>query len=255
MGFGLANHGGSCWVNATLQAIFRIPQAQERYDNVNSDVSNPIDMALQKIWATHGSGGLQELFESIRTPDMPAGIGMGDSHELLVAMCDKLPWLNQLLRFGFGTKLECKHCDYSNLEKQSVLEFPILSSHRSKTLSDCIQFSVDIFENDSWKCESCKNVGCRQRHLLESVPEILVFHRLEIKKDFTYPSILVLNRNEFALFAVVCFEGNHWWTIGRDLPPGKHWESFDDSRVRKHNSNHFPVATSMRMLFYARINS
>jgi uncharacterized UBP type Zn finger protein len=30
--FGLKNTRGSCWVNATLQALFRIPQVQKRYD-------------------------------------------------------------------------------------------------------------------------------------------------------------------------------------------------------------------------------
>jgi ubiquitin C-terminal hydrolase len=252
--FGLRNIAGSCWVNATLQSVFRIPALQERYDALDADALNAVDNALQKIWSTHG-GGLDEFFETVRSEDMPAGRGIGDSHELLLALCDKLPWLDKELRFGFGTKVSCKHCDYTNLVRESVLEFPVMPTESCKTLADSIQSSVRVFEDPGWTCEKCKETGCTQQHLLAELPNILVFHRRNLENTFQYPSILVLNKQKFALFSVVCYNGGHWWTIARDLPPGKPWVTYDDSDVRKHDPNHFPLASNMRLLFYARINS
>lgn len=252
--FGLRNISGSCWVNATLQSLFRIPFLQERYDTLDAEATNDVDNALQKIWATHG-GGLEEFYDTIRTDDMPAGEGIGDSHELLIALCDKLPWLDKLLRFGFATRISCQHCDYTNLVRESVLEFPVMPSDRCQTLADSIQNAVKPYEDLGWTCEKCSKKGCNQQHLLAELPEILVFHRRNLDNTFKYPSVLVLNKQRFALFSVVCYNGGHWWTIGRDLPPGKPWVTYDDSHVTKHDPNHFPLASNMRLLFYARINS
>lgn len=250
--FGLRNHSGSCWVNATLQSLFRIPALQERYDALDAD--GDVDTALQTIWTTEGSG-LPEFFETIRSEDMPAGESIGDSHELLMALCDKLPWLDKLLRFGFATKVTCNQCDYSNLVRESVLEFPVMPSKECKTLADSIQRAVKPYEDLGWKCEKCHGLGCTQQHLLADLPEILVFHRRNLDATFQYPSMLILNKHKFALFSVVCYNGGHWWTIGRDLPPGKPWVTYDDTHVTKHDPSHFPMASNMRLLFYARINS
>jgi ubiquitin C-terminal hydrolase len=249
--FGITNIGGSCWVNATLQAIFRIPEVQQRYDKLDADASSAVDTSLQQIWTSHASRGIQEFFASVKSEDMPAGEGIGDSHELLVALCDKLPYLDKLLRFGFGTRIKCDSCPYENIVRESVLEFPLHPSD-SATLSKSIEQSVQLFKDSSWKCDECKNTGCTQQHLLAALPKILVFHRKNVNSPIQYPSVLVLNGVRFAMFAVVCYNGGHWWTIGRDLPPGKCWHTFDDTTVRKHSPDHFPVANTMRLLFYAQ---
>ena len=250
--FGLTNTGGSCWVNATLQALFRIPAAQDRYGNLNAE-DTPVDLALQRVYTSQGSLGLSQLYEAIRTEDMPAGRGIGDSHELLMALCDKLPWLDKMLRFEFGTRITCLNCDYSNLVRESVLEFPLSSKGHLQSISDAIQAAVVPFQDPDWKCEACKESGCSQQHLLGTFPEILVFHRRNLEHSIDYCSVLVLNRVRYALFAVVCFNGGHWWTYGRDLPPGKPWHTFDDTHVKQHDPKHFPVAGTMRLLLYARM--
>lgn len=252
--FGLANKHGSCWVNATLQALFRIPSVQERYDTMDAIATNALDMALQRVWATRGSG-LQDVYDAVKNEEMPAGDGIGDSHELLIAMCDKLPWLDHMLRFGFATKITCNHCDYSNLVRESVLEFPVMPSKECKTLADSIQRAVQPYEDLSWTCETCYGIGCTQRHLLVELPQLLVFHRRNLDATFEYPSVLILNKQKFALFAVICYNGGHWWTIGRDLPPGKPWVTYDDAHLTKHDPSHFPIASNMRLLFYACIKS
>lgn len=75
--FGLKNTRGSCWVNATLQALFRIPQVQKRYDALEADSGNPTDLAMNKIWSTQGDG-LPEFYSAVRTPQLPAGENIGD---------------------------------------------------------------------------------------------------------------------------------------------------------------------------------
>lgn len=250
--FGLVNQKGSCWVNAALQALFRIPQLQDRYDGIEASDDSPVDLALQRVWTSQGKMGLPQFYEAVKSEDMPAGEDIGDSHELLVHLCDKLPWLDKLFRFEFATRISCENCDYVNLVRESILEFPLTPSESRKTLSDSITNAVKVFREPEWTCEKCKEQGCTQQHLLASLPEILLFHRRELDHSVVYPSVLVLNKQRYALFAVVCYNGGHWWTMGRDLPPGKCWYTFDDTDVRKHDPNHFPLADTMRMLFYAR---
>ena len=249
--FGLVNRNGSCWVNATLQALFRIPQLKDRYGNLNAE-DTPVDLTLQRVYTSEGKMGLEQFYDAIRSPDIPAGQGIGDSHELLMHLCDKLPWLDKLFRFEFGTRITCLHCDYSNLVRESVLEFPLASSSRQQSIADAIEQAVQPFRDMQWVCEACKEPGCIQQHLLGTAPELLVFHRRNLQHSIEYSSILVLNRIRYALFAVVCFNGGHWWTYGRDLPPGRPWYTLNDTHVVQHDPKHFPLASTMRLLFYAR---
>lgn len=57
--FGLKNTNGSCWVNATLQALFRIPQLQARYDGLHAE--DGVDSALQRVYVSQGGRGLEEF--------------------------------------------------------------------------------------------------------------------------------------------------------------------------------------------------
>ena len=93
-----------------------------------------------------------------------------------MALCDKIPWLDKLLRFEFGTRITCLACDYANLVRESVLEFP-LSPQKSQSISEAISAAVVPYKDASWKCEKCQETGCMQQHLLGTLPEILVFHR------------------------------------------------------------------------------
>lgn len=248
--FGLTNTRGSCWVNATLQALFRIPELQDRFQNLKSET--PLEQALERVYVSQGARGLPEFYEAVRTEDLPAGEDIGDSHELLLHLLDKIPWLDKLFRFEVGVRIQCNHCEYTNLVRESVLEFPVSPSSRQQTISGAIQAAVQPFADDSWTCEKCKEGGCTQQYLLSTFPEILVFHRRNLQHSIDYSSVLVLNKVRYVLFAVVCYNGGHWWTYGRDLPPGKPWHTFDDSDVRRHDPKHFPLADTMRLLFYAR---
>ena len=81
--FGLRNKNGSCWINAAIQAIFRIPDLQERYEEGDNDGKNVVETCLAEVWGGRGDEGLKDFYECVKTIHMPAGEGIGDSHELI----------------------------------------------------------------------------------------------------------------------------------------------------------------------------
>ena len=92
--FGLRNKNGSCWINAGLQAILRIPDFQKRVNDTEEDIDNPVEVCLAEIWASRGDEGLKALYECVKVcPSMPAGESIGDSHEFIQFLCDKVPFL------------------------------------------------------------------------------------------------------------------------------------------------------------------
>jgi ubiquitin C-terminal hydrolase len=75
-----------------------------------------------------------------------------------------------------------------------------------------------------------------------------------IQTSTTYPVQFVMNKIKYLLFAVICFDGGHWYTYGRNLPPGQPWIEFNDMQVRTFDSKNFPLVDTMRLLMYYRIN-
>lgn len=254
--FGLRNQRGSCWVNAALQGIFRIPNVQQRYNDDEADSTNPVDMALQEIWASKGDEGLSDFYQCVKTsPRMPAGDDIGDSHELLEFVCDKLPYLDKLMRFKVANTIKCNHCSYKDIHHTSMIEFSVVPARETQTLSDSIGESVKPHVVEDWKCEKCKRSGCTKQLLLSSFPQVFVFHHTSVDTTITYSATLVVNSIKYVLFAVVCFNGGHWWTYGRDLPPGKPWHELNDKYVKSFDGKNFPLAErTMRLLMYYRLN-
>jgi uncharacterized UBP type Zn finger protein len=252
--FGLRNQRGSCWVNAALQAIYRIPDLQQRFQDGKHDTTNPVEVCLYTIWSSSGAMGLKDFYTCVNTSLMPAGEGIGDSHELLEFLCDKVPMLDKLFRFKVENRLKCKHCDYTDGRRESMIEFPIVPSKPKESVSEAIVTAAQPYEVPDWKCEKCGNKGCTKQFLLATFPQILTFHVTSLKSTVTYSSILTLNKIDYALFAVVCFDGGHWWTFGRDMPPGKSWVCYNDDHVASHGPQQFPMADTMRLLMYYRLN-
>jgi ubiquitin C-terminal hydrolase len=253
--FGLRNQRGSCWVNATLQAVFRIPDVQARYvPDAEIPQGSTVDLCLQEIWGSKGDEGLKPFYECVRTAVMPAGEGIGDSHELLEFLCDKLPFLDKLCRFKVANTVKCDKCEYKDSHADSLIEFSVSPTQRKQSLADCVIASVTPTKGPDWKCEKCGGMGCTKQLLMASFPQVFVFHATSLRTSVSYSTILVLNGQKYALLAVVCFNGGHWWTYGREMPPGKNWLEYDDMSVRNHGPNHFPLSDHMRLLFYYRIN-
>jgi len=252
--FGLRNQRGSCWVNAALQAIYRIPDLQKRFTEGKHDTMNQVEVCLYTIWESGGERGLKDLYSVVNTTLMPAGEGIGDSHELLEFLCDKVPFLDKLFRFKVENRLKCNNCEYTDGKRESMIEFPIVPSHPKQSVSDAIVEAAQPYDIADWGCEKCKNRGCKKQFLLAGFPQILTFHVTSLRSTVTYSSILTLNKIEYALFAVVCFDGGHWWTYGRDMPPGKTWVCYNDMSVSSHGPQQFPMADSMRLLMYYRLN-
>jgi ubiquitin C-terminal hydrolase len=251
--FGLNNYRGSCWINACLQGIFRFPEIQKRYNDNIFDKDNIIDQCLCKIWRSKGETGLKDLFEAVRTETMPAGHGIGDSHELFVYICDKVPFIDNLCRFKTADVIHCEKCGKKDIREDSVVEFTISSSSKFKPISECIAEAVSPTKIDGWVCEGCKSVGCTKQQLIGTFPQIMVFHTVSTSGSINYSSILVLNGKKYALMSVVCFTGGHWLTHGRNMPPGSSWYTFNDNTISDHGPKQFPVTNTMRILIYYRL--
>jgi uncharacterized UBP type Zn finger protein len=251
--FGLPNFSGSCWVNACLQSVFRIPDVQTRYTDGIHDPTNPIDMAMYKIWSTKGDG-LKDFFDAVRTDMMPAGQGIGDSHELFVYLCDKLPFLDKLCRFKVADSIQCNNCKKKELKEDMVAEFSLSASGPSSPISDCIMNTMTPHEITDWICETCKEKGCMKQQLIGSFPQVMVFHMVSTQASVNYSSILLLNKIQYALLAVCCYNGFHWWSYGRNKV-GESWYTLDDTRVEEHGPKEFPLSNRMRLLIYYRLNN
>jgi uncharacterized UBP type Zn finger protein len=248
--FGLHNFKGSCWVNAALQALFASPILGANYSKPIQDTTNTVDVCLETVWRQKGVSGLQELFQCIRTTYIPAGNDVGDSHELLVHLCDKLPWLDAQFRFKMARRLECDSCKDISMVEDSVIEMELSPTKRHTPILEALQDYISPHPIPERKCEKCSHAGCTSQMLFGSFPRVLMIHRSCHSESLDYSSILVMNSHKYALFAVVCYNGAHWWTYARNLPPGNSWYELDDTRVRQMSPSQFPVATTMRILLY-----
>ena len=184
---------------------------------------------------------------------MPAGEGIGDSHELLEFLCDKLPFLDKLCRFKMSHQVKCSNCDYSDLRTDSLIEFSVTPTAKKQGLISCIGQSVQPVTIPDWTCEKCKGRGCTKQLLMATFPDVFVFHCTTLNTSVSYSPLLNINANRYALSSVVCFNGGHWWAYGRPQPPGSNWVEFDDQRVQDHGPNNFPLSDTMRLLFYYRL--
>ena len=253
--FGLRNFSGSCWVNACLQSLFRIPELQERYTEQKHDKENPVEVSLHKIWSTNGQEGLKEFFEAVRTETMPAGQNVGDSHELFVYLCDKVPFLDKLCRFKIADSIQCSHCPAKQIKEDMVGEFSLSSDGKRIPISDCIMKTVTPYEISDWKCDACKELGCTKQQLIGTFPNVMVFHMVSANASVDYSSILSLNKIRYALISVCCYNGSHWWAYGRNMPPGSSWYTLDDGSVSEHGPKEFPLSGKMRLLIYYRLEN
>lgn len=251
--FGLQNIQGSCWVNACLQSLFRIPDVQRRYSDQIYEKENVIDECLCRIWKTKGEDGLKQFFEAVRTDTMPAGRGIGDAHELLQYLCEKVSFLDSLFRFKIADSITCSHCKDRQIREDSVTEFSIASSEPDRPIHECIGETVRETTISEWTCEKCNEKGCTKQQLIGSFPKVMMFHMIPTKGSVQYSSILSLNKKQYALVSVACYNGMHWWAYGRNMPPGSSWYTLDDTRIREHGPKQFPVSTKMRILIYYRL--
>ena len=253
--FGLRNKNGSCWINAALQSVFRIPDLQTRFNEGEEDSSNTVETCLAEIWGSKGEEGLKSLYECVKvSPHMPAGDGIGDSHELVEFLADKVPFLDKLLRFKVANVIKCDHCTYSETRQDTMTEFSFAPTQAKQTVSDAIGEAVRPSTIADWKCEKCGERGCHKQLLLAEFPQVMMFHQTSIGTSVSYTPILVLNKIRYALMSVVCFTGGHWFTWGRDLPPGQPWYRLDDGHTQSYAGNFFPLADNMRLLMYYRLN-
>ena len=252
--FGLQNFRGSCWVNACLQGIFRIPEVQNHYSEKNIlENENEIDSSLQKIWRSNGKDGLKQFFQSVKHVSLPTGKDVGDSHELLIYLLDKLPWLESLCKFQVADSIECTECDYKSLKEDTKIELSLFPSGKEKTITDCIAKEVITSIPEGSKCEKCEKPYKKQL-LLGSFPKVLILHVFSNQNTkVQYSSILVVNSHKYGLISILSYNGAHWWSYGRNKV-GDNWYTLDDTHVVQHRADEFPLSGTMRILIYYQLD-
>lgn len=247
--FGLRNYRGSCWVNACLQGLFRIPEIQKRFTENGADPQNPLETSMQLIWNSKGQEGLKEFFDSVKNVSLPTGRGTADSHELLIYILDKLVWLEDLCKFQVVDKISCTECAYKSEKKDTKIEFSLFPESQNVSITDCIGKEVQETIAENSKCEKCSKPYKKQL-MIQSFPKILLLHvYTEPQKRTSYCSNLVINSRKYSLLSILSYNGAHWWSYGRD-GQGQHWHTFDDTRVVEHRANEFPLSHTMRVLIY-----
>jgi len=244
--FGLPNVRGSCWVNAALQGLFSCPALMDHYKENAPDSENPVDVALHTVYTSKGTSGLKELYGGIRTTYMPAGQNIGDSHELIVHLCDKLPWLDKAFRFEIGDRIECSHCKDVQLKTDTTIDLNLMPSKLNIPILQAIQEYIQPHVIPDWKCEKCNEKGCTKQVMFGGFPKVLMIWSTPVE----YSSVVVINNKPYVLFGVVCFNGGHWKTYARKLPPGNPWTILDDQIVMSMDARKFPLDRSMRVLLY-----
>jgi ubiquitin C-terminal hydrolase len=250
--FGLHNFSGSCWVNACLQGIFRIPEIKDKL--IKNETVNSVDGSLSKIWNSQGKEGLKEFFLTVRTDTMPAGRGIGDSNELLIYLCDKIPYFDELCRFKVAEQIKCT-CGFSQIKEDSVIEFELFPPTRQCPMSECITKVVSPEKLDDWKCDKCSEKGnAIKQKLIGTFPKVMLFRITNQRTSIQYPSVLVMNVKKYYLMSVICHTGGHWFTYSREMPPGTSWYTFDDRRVRQHSPSEFPISELAKVLIYYQID-
>lgn len=244
--FGITNIGGSCWINACLQGLFTIPQVKDRYSS-STELQNNLDSCLKNIWSSRASiSSLAALFPEITTKTTPAGRGIGDSHELFVIMCDKLPFLDNLCSFETANVIKCS-CGNQSIHKHKSNNLFI---HTSGKLTDSILASTNPEKIDSYSdCSICsattKTVsGCVNRFIMCTFPDLLVINILP-NTNVQFGSEITLNQNKYELISVICNSGGHWFGYYNH---GK-WMLGDDTNVTETGVN---IRSHVRVLFYIK---
>jgi hypothetical protein len=92
----------------------------------NEDTRIPVEVCLSEIWGSKGEEGLKALYECVKTsPHMPAGEDIGDSHELIDFLLDKVPFLDKLMRFKVANSIRCNNCTHQEIKPDTLTEFSI----------------------------------------------------------------------------------------------------------------------------------
>jgi len=217
------------------------------YKDNKPEAENQVDVALHAVYMSKGAAGLKELYGSIRTTYMPAGLNIGDSHELIVHMCDKLPWLDKAFRFEIGDRIECSHCKDVQVKTDTTIDLHLMPSKPRIPLLQAIQEYIQPHTIADWKCEKCNMLGCTKQVMFGGFPKTLMIWS---STPVEYSSVVVINSKPYVLFGVVCFNGGHWKTYARKLPPGNPWTVLDDQTVMSMDARKFPLDTTMRVLLY-----
>jgi hypothetical protein len=212
------------------------------------DVNLPL---LSEIIKTNGSvDSLKIFFEKVRNEHLPAGINIGDAHELFLRICDLSPELEKLCSYIVFNTTSCavSQCDNKFTSPDETRTEFILQSqpYAGMSLQNRIVNSMQETIPD-WKCDKFHDAGagCIKQTYMKSFPTVFVFHTDNGVES--YSETISINKRRYTLISGICFHNSHWWAFGRSRDG---WMIYNDMEIT-------PMKLSdntqlVRMLIYYR---
>jgi ubiquitin carboxyl-terminal hydrolase 8 len=177
--------------------------------------------------------------------------------------------------------INCIKCDFQEDVFEPYNNLSLSLANSSSSLKECLD---NYFKNDyiieSWKCEKCKEYGCKKSSSLWTIPNYLIINLKRFKqessnntsknsnlitfplKDLNLTSYITKDKNDinnyiYDLYAINYHHGDlsggHYWSACKNLDGN--WYSFNDGNVSRYVSTNIEsqlVTKDAYILFYHR---